>query len=60
MVLPRADPLLANAGAACRGGRPGWSVTVFNRGLHGAVPPGVHPARLAVGLDAQREAALPA
>lgn len=25
--------------------RRGWSVTVFNRGLHGAVPPGVHRLR---------------
>ncbi|MEU8168958.1 NAD-dependent epimerase/dehydratase family protein [Micromonospora sp. NPDC049004] len=25
--------------------RRGWSVTVFNRGMHGAVPPGVHRLR---------------
>ncbi|MEU4717288.1 NAD-dependent epimerase/dehydratase family protein [Micromonospora purpureochromogenes] len=29
------------AEAVCRG----WSVTVFNRGVHGAVPPGVHRLR---------------
>ncbi|MEH0935880.1 NAD-dependent epimerase/dehydratase family protein [Micromonospora psammae] len=27
------------------GVRRGWSVTVFNRGMHGAVPPGVHRLR---------------
>ncbi|MEV6371990.1 NAD-dependent epimerase/dehydratase family protein [Micromonospora musae] len=33
------------AATVAEGVRRGWSVTVFNRGLHGAVPPGVHRLR---------------